>query len=159
MKQRKIRKWILVTTVTLVLSSVVAHVFSTENRAERAAKRVADAVCVFREQNARWPNDLSELPADVTTEFGDVAMQYDQTELTVTVPVSIVDVHHAKNLWSRITGRNMFSRSETSSISVYIKGRYINRHPDLFRQSILEGVPLNIDRLEKTKKTEQIGAH
>ena len=159
MKQSITKKRLLVSlVVVLPLSALLAHIFSTANRAERAAGRLADDICVFREQNAQWPNALSDLPDSVSTEYSGVSMRYDPKELTVTVPVSIVNKDQIKNLWSRITGRNQFSQTETTSISVYISGRYADRHPRLIRKAIVEGVPLNIDQLEKTEGTEPIGA-
>jgi len=92
--------------------------------ANRAACRLADDICEFREQNSAWPRALSELPGNVATEYKGATMQYDSTALTVTVPVAIVNRHLVRNLWSRIIRSGFSSQTRTSSITIYIMPRY-----------------------------------
>ena len=120
-------KILAATCTVLLIFGVLAHPLFQERLANRAACRLADDICEFRDQNSEWPSTLSELPSHVVTEYRDVSMTYDPSELTVTVPLSIVDRHLIRSLWSLMIRSGSFSQTRTSAITIYIRPRYQHR--------------------------------
>ena len=123
----------------LLLALAAERFFAPDARATRLASRLANIICVYREEHGRWPDTLAAVPKAMLGDLDVSRVEYDRQQLTLKIPVSVVRPHRFANLWHTLRRSGLREQTETTGISVPILTRYYDRNPSLVDWGVVEG--------------------